>query len=118
VRAPAKPLLLFDGDCGFCRQWIERWRRFTGDAVDYAPFQAEAARFPEIPRERLAEAVHLVEPDGRVTRGAEAVFRALAAAPGRSWILSLYEDLPGLAGASEFFYRRVARPRAVHAAGP
>ena len=24
--APPKPLLIFDGDCHFCRRWIERWR--------------------------------------------------------------------------------------------
>lgn len=107
----ARPLLLFDGDCGFCRQWIERWRRSTGDAVDYAPYQSEAARFPEIPRERLAEAVHLIEPGGRVTRGAEAVFRALAAGPRWSWLRTVYEEAPGFASASEACYRFVARHR-------
>jgi predicted DCC family thiol-disulfide oxidoreductase YuxK len=111
VRPPERPLVLFDGDCGFCRQWIERWRRVTGDAVDYAPYQAEADRFPQIPRDRLAEAVHLIEPDGRVTSGAEAVFRALATAHGRSWLLSVYEDVPGVAPVSEACYRLVARHR-------
>lgn len=111
MRPLQKPLLLFDGDCGFCRQWIERWRRVTGGAVDYAPYQAEADRFPEIPRERFAEAVHLLEPDGRVTSGAEAVFRTLATARGRGWILSLYEHVPGVARASEALYRFVARHR-------
>jgi predicted DCC family thiol-disulfide oxidoreductase YuxK len=111
VRPPPRPLLLFDGACGFCRQWIERWRRLTGAGVDYAPYQAEAGRFPEVSRERFAEAVHLIQPDGRVTRGAEAVFRALAAPSGRGWILSLYEHVPGFAPASEACYRFVARHR-------
>ena len=63
---PSKPLLLFDGDCQFCRRWIARWKNSTGDAVDYLPFQDEeiARRFPEIPPAELETAVHLIMPDG------------------------------------------------------
>ena len=54
---PDRPLGIFDGDCGFCRAWIARWRAETGDRVDYAPSQEVAARFPEVPAEvcRLTE---------------------------------------------------------------
>jgi predicted DCC family thiol-disulfide oxidoreductase YuxK len=72
-----RPLLIFDGACGFCRAWIARWRQYTGEAVDYAPYQEVADRFPHIPREAFARAVHLVEPDGTVTQAAAAVFRTL-----------------------------------------
>jgi len=34
-----RPVLVFDGDCGFCRFWIERWRGATGGKVDYEPYQ-------------------------------------------------------------------------------
>ncbi|MBI5630019.1 MAG: hypothetical protein HY921_03940 [Elusimicrobia bacterium] len=23
-----KPLLVYAGDCGFCRLWVERWRQY------------------------------------------------------------------------------------------
>ena len=36
---PGKPLLVYDGDCGFCKLWIRRWQRTTGARVDYLPFQ-------------------------------------------------------------------------------
>lgn len=72
-----RPLLIFDGACGFCRAWIARWRQYTGDAVDYAPYQEVADRFPQLSREAFSRAVHLVEPDGTVTQAAAAVFRAL-----------------------------------------
>ncbi|OGF23707.1 MAG: hypothetical protein A2V63_13625 [Candidatus Eisenbacteria bacterium RBG_19FT_COMBO_70_11] len=108
---PDKPLLVYDGDCGFCRVWIARWRRTTGDRVEYAPYQEAAARFPEMPIERFRGAVQLVEPDGRWSAGAEAVFRSLAHAPGRGWGLWLYLRLPGFAPVSEWCYRRVARHR-------
>ena len=64
-RRARRPVIVFDGDCGFCRVWIERWRRVTGDRVEYAPFQEVAARFPEIPLERFRRSVQLLEPDGR-----------------------------------------------------
>ena len=27
------PVLIFDGDCGFCRVWVEYWKRLTGNLV-------------------------------------------------------------------------------------
>jgi predicted DCC family thiol-disulfide oxidoreductase YuxK len=78
---PAPPLvrslMIFDGDCGFCRAGIARWRGRTGASVDYAPYQEVGARFPQIASGAFAQAVHLVEPDGTVSRAAAAVFRAL-----------------------------------------
>ena len=52
-----KPLLVYDGDCGFCRRWIDRWKILTGDKVDYAPFQEAAKRFHHIPKKKFQEAV-------------------------------------------------------------
>jgi predicted DCC family thiol-disulfide oxidoreductase YuxK len=69
---PDRPLIVFDGDCGFCRFWIARWQR--RQTVDYQPFQDQdiEQRFADIPRERFARAVHLIETDGGVSEGAEA----------------------------------------------
>ena len=106
-----KPLLVYDGNCSFCRLWIERWRTLTRDRVQFAPFQEVAAQFPEIPREDFARAVQLILPDGRVSSAAEAVFRALAFAPGWAWMLWLYQHLPGVAPVAEVVYRFVARNR-------
>lgn len=111
--APRRPLLTWDGDCHFCRLWVERWQLLTGDAVAYAPYQQVAADFTDIPVERFRAAVHLIEEDGSVTRGAEAVFRALAHAPGDGAWLRLYRHVPGFAAASEWSYRFVARHRSV-----
>lgn len=67
--------MVYDGDCLFCRRWIERWRQITGDRVEYRA--AQEIDFPEIPPELFARSVVLIEPDGSVYMGAEAVFRAL-----------------------------------------
>jgi predicted DCC family thiol-disulfide oxidoreductase YuxK len=102
AQPPAKPVMIFDSDCNFCRRWICRWQQATGDRVDYVPFQDSsiAGRFPEIPREAL------------VFSGAEAVFRSLALAPHKRWSLWLYQQVPGVAPITESFYRFVANHRA------
>jgi predicted DCC family thiol-disulfide oxidoreductase YuxK len=111
VTASRKPLLVWDGDCGFCRAWIARWQRATGDRVEYATYQAVATQFPTIPLERFRRSVQLIEPGDRLSQGAEAVFRALAYAPGRGLPLRLYRRLPFFAPASEALYWIVARNR-------
>ena len=106
-----RPLLIFDGDCHFCRRWIARWRQMTGDRVEYAPYQEVAVLFPTIPPENFRRSVQLLDPDGTVVEGAEAVFRALAYAPFRGWPLWLYRNVPGVQGASERLYAFAASHR-------
>jgi len=113
AHSPAKPLLVFDGDCRFCTLWIRRCQQVTGPAVDYLPAQDPriGEQFPEIPRPQFAEAVQLITPDGEVFSGAEAVFRTLAHNPSWQWPLHGYESSPLLARVSEWAYRLVASHR-------
>jgi predicted DCC family thiol-disulfide oxidoreductase YuxK len=108
---PERPLMLFDGDCGFCRYWVQRWRTKVWRQVDFAPAQQQAARFPQISEDEWHKAVQLVMPDGTVYHGAEAVFRTLATVPEHRWPLAIYEHVPGAKLASESFYRLVADNR-------
>ena len=105
-----RPCLVWDGDCGFCRRSVRHLRLWLGEKVVVEPYQTAHARFPAIPVEAFREAVHLVEPDGRVSRGAEAVLRTLAHG-GESLPLAAYRRLPGFAALSEWGYRQVASHR-------
>ena len=117
--ARPRPLLIYDGDCGFCRSWIARWRSLTGETVDYLPYQEAAAEFPAIPVEDFKRSVHLIEPGGQgssfavpqISTGAKAVFRALRDVPGRGWMDWAYGRVPGFAPATEAGYRWVAGHR-------
>lgn len=106
-----KPLLIFDGDCNFCRLWIARWKLVTKDHVDYAPSQEVGHLYPQIDAQKFEASVQLVEPDGQVYDGAEAVFRTLAHAPGNHWALKCYRTLPGFSWSAELVYRFVANHR-------
>ena len=110
---PARPLMIFDGDCHFCSFWIERWKRATGEGVEYVPFQSPRVRaeFPELPRERLEKSVRLIEPIGTVYSGAEAVFRSLAVNPRRRLWLWMYQTIPGFGAVAEWGYRFIANHR-------
>ncbi len=105
--------MIYNGDCNFCRLWIHRWQLATGERLDYLPFQDPCVpeRFPEVPHERFETAVQLIETDGRVYGGAEAVFRALAHNPHDEWLLDWYEHSPVFAHVTEWGYRLVARHR-------
>ncbi len=107
--------MVFDGDCNFCTLWIRRWQQMTGDAVDYLPAQDPRipAQFPEIPREQFDTAVQLIEPDGVIYSGAEAVFRALAQNPNRQRPLRTYENSRAFASFTEWAYRLVAQNRTI-----
>ncbi|UPT73215.1 MAG: lipase maturation factor family protein [Elusimicrobiota bacterium] len=104
-----RPVLVYDGECGFCRLWIERWKSATAGRVEFAPYQSAAARHPEVAREAFAEAVHFFEPS-RTTRAAEAALRALSYGDGLSWLPRLYA-LPGVPSVAEAVYRFVAARR-------
>src|SRR5262245_58899518 len=106
-----RPLVIWDGSCGFCRMSIERLRAELGERVATQPYQEIGARFAPLAAEDSARAVHLIEPDGRSSAGAEAVFRALSyRAAGLPW-LWLYLHLPGFAALAELGYGVVARNR-------
>ncbi|MDE0298754.1 MAG: lipase maturation factor family protein [Candidatus Poribacteria bacterium] len=108
---PSLPLVIYDAECDFCRFWIARWRHATSEHVDYISSQEVGERFPEIPNEHFQNAVQLVNPDGEVFCGAEAVFRAFAHSGRRLWPLGLYQRLPGFASVAERTYRFIAGHR-------
>src|SRR6266481_3884541 len=108
---PPKPLIIWDGDCHFCRRWIERWREITRGVVDYATSQESAERFPEIPREQFERSVIYIETDGAVYSGAEAVFRSLRCRSSKKWLAWSYDRLPAFAPVSESLYRIISRNR-------
>jgi predicted DCC family thiol-disulfide oxidoreductase YuxK len=109
---PLEPLLIWDGECHFCRRWIERWRVITGSEVEYAPYQEVADRFPEIPREEFQRSVVYIDRNGQVFVAAAAVYRSLRCCRSKKWSWWSYRHLPGFAAVSEFGYHLIARNRA------
>jgi len=110
---PPNPLMIWDGECHFCKRWIERWREITAGKVDYATYQEAAARFPEIPVEQFQRAVAFIEPNGEAFFAAEAVYRSLGYRSSRKWLVWSYDHVPGFAAISETAYKFIARHRSL-----
>lgn len=105
-----RPVLVFDGDCSFCRIWIGYWRNLIGERVEYVPYQSDAARFPEVPLSEFRQSVQLFE-NGERHSAANAVFHLMALRPDLRWTLWLYQHVPGVAAITEFGYRLIAAHR-------
>src|SRR6266403_2378429 len=108
---PPKPLLIWDGECHFCKRWIERWREITAGEVDYATYQEAANRFPEIPPEDFKRSIVFIEPNGQTFFAAQAVYRSLACRSSRRYLAWSYDHVPGFAAISELTYKFIARHR-------
>ena len=70
-------LVIFDGDCGFCRRslgWLRR-QLLPGAELSFRPFQT-ATISPEL-RAACEQAVHVLAPDGMVYRAGQAVVYCL-----------------------------------------
>jgi leader peptidase (prepilin peptidase)/N-methyltransferase len=106
-----RPTLIFDGDCGICRAWVDYWHQLTGELVLYRPYQEAGKDFPHIPLEEFKRAMQLVEPDGKTYAGAAATFRLLTYAPARSWWWWLYGYVPGFAPVTEAAYSFISKRR-------
>src|SRR5712692_10027670 len=103
------PTLIYDGECGFCRQAVERLRRWDREQrLRYVPFQDESAvaRFG-IALPALAAAMHLVSPDGRVYPGADAIPELLRLFPGKRWLAPLFR-IPGVLPLARRVYAWIA----------
>lgn len=107
-----RPVLIYDGECRFCRRWIERWRVMTGDRVDYQASQDLVGKYAEISPEEFALAVQWVGANGERLSGAEAVLAALAT---NTWLgrtlLAWYRTIPVFALLANAAYGFVARHR-------
>ena len=108
---PEKPLLIWDGDCDFCRLWIGRWREMTAGRVDYVTYQEAAERFPEIPPDEFNRSLVLIQPNGTAFFGADAAYRSLSHRRSREWLAWSYDHVPGFAVVSETGYGFIARHR-------
>lgn len=66
--------MVYDGDCGFCKYWLVKWKKISKNAFDFEPYQSAATKFKDIPVQEFSKAVQLILLDGKVLAGAEAAY--------------------------------------------
>ena len=71
-----KPILVWDGECGFCKYWVTRWKSLTQDKIDYKTYQEVASQFKDIPVKEFKKASRLIETDGSMFSGPDSAYRS------------------------------------------
>jgi predicted DCC family thiol-disulfide oxidoreductase YuxK len=110
--SPGHDVILYDGHCRLCRGAAKQFERLLGGGgTELRSFREDGvlAAFPGIPPERCEKAMQLVQGDGRVFEGAEAVVQALGRRPLGKLLFVYYT--PGLRQVADWLYGLIARYR-------
>lgn len=107
------PVLVYDGDCGFCVSWLRAAERRVIDGADVLCLPWQAAEVDGPLRRRAQREVLLLHPDGRrVWGGVDAVAVLLVNSPHPYWrLLGSLLRRPMARGIGAAAYRWVARNR-------
>jgi predicted DCC family thiol-disulfide oxidoreductase YuxK len=110
---PGADVVIFDGECGFCRAQVarlDRWDRGGRLAFLSLHDPRVAERYPDLSQEDLLAAMYLVTPTGERHRGAAAA-RYLSRKLPRMWLLAPLLHIPGSLPCWQWMYDQVARRR-------
>lgn len=106
-----RPVLLYDGDCGFCTRCAELLDRWVHTSATLLPWQLADHDALGTTRRRAEREVLWVGTDGRIEGGASAVARVLLTG-GRGWrVLGGLLSLPLVRWIGAALYRLVAHYR-------
>ena len=110
---PGTHVLVFDGDCGFCRATVEFIRRLARTDIALVPFSQvdQGSLLTSLNRSEFLASAHYITPDGREYHGGESITRALRLVPGGLIVGMLH--LWGLSWFRELGYALVASNRSL-----
>lgn len=113
AHAPAeqRPVLVYDGDCGFCTKSVEVLERLVGPDVEVVAWQFADLDELGVTAERAQHEVLLVTPIGDVYGGAEAFAKLLAFERGPWTLPGAVLQLPGIDKTAAAVYRLIAENR-------
>ncbi|MEQ5789442.1 DUF393 domain-containing protein [Muricauda sp. NFXS6] len=108
-----KPVLIWDGTCGFCKFWIIRLQITTKDNIAYLPYQDAADRYKDIPVKEFKKASRLIEPNGKVFSGPDSFYRSLKYTSIKSPWHNWYQNSKWFSKSSDHTYIFIAKNRAL-----
>lgn len=112
--APDSDVVIYDGQCRFCRSQVERLRRFDrrGDRLSFLSLHDERVgdRYPDLTHEQLMKEMVIVDRSGNRHGGADAV-RYLSRRLPMLWGAAPILHFPGSASLWRNLYQWVARRR-------
>jgi predicted DCC family thiol-disulfide oxidoreductase YuxK len=107
-----RPVLAYDGDCGFCQTSVDRVRALAGPGIEAVPWQFLPAEVTTAHLERLDREVLLLRGGTVLAGGADALARYVATSPSSAYrVLGAVVRLPGVRSCARVVYRWVSRNR-------
>lgn len=108
-----RDVVIFDGQCRICRRETDRIRRWDRAGHFELLDMHDASvllRFPQLAGQDLNSGMRLIQPDGHVWVGADAIREIARRLPGGVWFSALYR-LPGFGWLVRRIYDWIARHR-------
>ncbi|MFE5399811.1 thiol-disulfide oxidoreductase DCC family protein [Streptomyces sp. NPDC056580] len=106
-----RPVLVYDGDCGFCTACVNLVRRWLRPPCDITARQWAELEALGVSEERARYEALWVTPDGAVYGGAQAVAKLLSSARGGWAVAGAVLQLAPVRLLAHGVYRAVARNR-------
>ncbi|MBT2214037.1 thiol-disulfide oxidoreductase DCC family protein [Actinomadura sp. NEAU-AAG7] len=106
-----RPVLVYDGDCGFCTSSVRFLERRVPVDATVVAFQFADLDALGTTAERAEHEVLWIDRAGRVSGGAEAIGRLLTAAGGPWRALGVLMRVPPVSWAAHVVYRLMANNR-------
>jgi predicted DCC family thiol-disulfide oxidoreductase YuxK len=107
-------VVIFDGECNFCRSQVERLSRLDwfGNRLSFISLHDPrvAQRYPDLTHQQLMEQMYVIDQKGRRHGGADAV-RYLSRRLPLLWIAAPVLHIPGTAKLWQWLYGQVAKRR-------
>ncbi|MBM43774.1 MAG: membrane protein [Phycisphaerae bacterium] len=105
------PVVIFDGDCRFCRRWVRRYWNLKHEGIAWSSLENARSHFPDVPEENFRKSLHVIEPDGTIRTRAAACYRVLQLVGLRAWPLWFHEHVPLARRVGDAFYSLISRHR-------
>lgn len=109
----SKPILVWDGDCTFCKFWKTRWELKTKQKIKYATYQEVSNCFKDIPLKEFKKSSKLIETNGNVYNGPDSAYRSLFVAGNKKWH-QLYHYSSLFQKISDHAYNHIAKNRSFY----
>jgi predicted DCC family thiol-disulfide oxidoreductase YuxK len=110
---PTSDVVIFDGQCAFCQQQVQRLHRWDGkNRLSFISLHDAlvAERFPDLSHDELMQQMYVVTRRGQRFAGA-AAFRFLTRRLPRLWILAPLLHIPFSLPLWQWGYRQIAKRR-------
>ncbi len=110
---PDADVVIFDGDCNFCRSQVarlDRWDRAERLAFVSLHDPIVAERYPDLSHEQMMDQMYLIDGAG-IRHGGAAAFRYLSRKMPRLWPLAPIMHIPFSLPLWQWCYKQVAQRR-------